>query len=107
MTKTELFLDFIGLICAAGAGAAQVSRAFLPLAPQLIFFSQKPLMSLIFGRLTQDFVNFQIVRAQAEAGTPEGIAALPEAAVRFRKASALDASYLVYIGILHSLINLR
>jgi len=64
-------------------------------------------MSLIFGALTQDFVNFEIVRARAGAGDPEGIAMLPEAAAHFRKVSALDASYLTYIGISLYLINLR
>jgi ATP-binding cassette subfamily B (MDR/TAP) protein 1 len=64
-------------------------------------------MSLIFGALTQDFVNFEIVRAQAEAGNQDGIAALPVAAAHFRKVSALDATYLVYIGISLCLINLR
>lgn len=56
-------------------------------------------MSLIFGRLTQAFVNFQIVRASAEQGNPAGIAALPAAAASFRKASDVDATRLVYIGI--------
>lgn len=64
-------------------------------------------MSLIFGRLTQDFVNFEIIRAQAEQGLADGIAALPEAAARFRTAAALDASYLTYIGTSFLLINLR
>jgi hypothetical protein len=64
-------------------------------------------MSLIFGKLTQDFVNFEIVRAQAEQGNADGIAALPAAAAQFRKTSALDATYLVYIGISPSSINLR
>ena len=63
-------------------------------------------MSLIFGRLTQDFINFQVVRVEAEQGLADGIAALPEAAAEFRRASALDASYLVYIGIT-LLINFR
>ncbi|KAF9649396.1 P-loop containing nucleoside triphosphate hydrolase protein [Thelephora ganbajun] len=86
-TRTEIFLDLIGLVCAAGAGAAQASLHI------------SPLMSLIFGRLTQDFVNFEIVRAKAEQGNPDGIAALPTAAASFRKTSALDATYLVYIGL--------
>src|SRR5579872_6730156 len=64
-------------------------------------------MSLIFGRLTQDFVSFQIIRSQAQQGNPDGIAALPDAAAHFRKASAADASYLVYIGMARRLINLR
>jgi ATP-binding cassette subfamily B (MDR/TAP) protein 1 len=64
-------------------------------------------MSLIFGRLTQDFINFQIIRAQVDQGLPEGVAALPQAAANFRRATALDATYLVYIGITLLLINLR
>lgn len=63
-------------------------------------------MSLIFGRLTQDFVNFQITRTSADAGDPDAIAALPAAAQNFRKSAGLDASYLVYIGISLALINL-
>ncbi|KAF6757399.1 multidrug resistance protein 1 [Ephemerocybe angulata] len=39
-TKFELFIDALGLLCAAAAGAAQ------------------PLMSLLFGNLTNEFVNF-------------------------------------------------
>ena len=64
-------------------------------------------MSLIFGRLTQDFVNFEIVREGAQSGNADAIAGLPAAAAHFRKASALDASYLVYIGISLYIINLR
>lgn len=64
-------------------------------------------MSVIFGRLTQDFVNFQIVRANASEGNPDAIAALPAAAAGFRRAAALDASYLVYIGISPASINLQ
>jgi len=63
-------------------------------------------MSLIFGRLTQDFVNFEITRAGAENGDTASIAALPGAAGHFRRAAALDASYLVYIGISYALIDL-
>lgn len=60
-------------------------------------------MSLIFGRLTQDFVNFELVRARAAQGDPTG---LDEAASHFRKTAALDASYLVYIGISFASIDL-
>ncbi|KAB5591755.1 Leptomycin B resistance protein pmd1 [Ceratobasidium theobromae] len=45
-TPFELTLDAVGLVAAAGAGAAQ------------------PLMSLLFGRLTQDFVSFTIATTQ-------------------------------------------
>lgn len=64
-------------------------------------------MSLIFGKLTQDFVNFEIIRAKAEQGLEDGIAALPEATANFRKSASLDATYLTYIGIVVPLINLR
>ena len=49
-------------------------------------------MSLLFGRLTQNFVTFaQILNGGDEAD-------LPKAAADFRRASALNASYLTYIG---------
>jgi len=107
-TKNELFFNFIGLICAVGAGSAQARlSSFHSLRHEADTCFPQPLMSLIFGALTQDFVNFEIVRASAGAGNPDGIAALPGAAAHFRKVSSQDASYLVYIGILHCLINLR
>jgi len=80
-TKFELFIDAIGLICAAAAGAAQ------------------PLMSLLFGNLTQDFVKFGSVIGQAHLGNATAIAEVPVAAAAFRHTAALDASYLVYIGV--------
>ncbi|KAG5648338.1 hypothetical protein DXG03_004910 [Asterophora parasitica] len=80
-TKFELFINFIGLICAAAAGAAQ------------------PLMSLLFGNLTQDFVNFGTTLELAKLGNQTAIDDVPHAAATFRKTAALDASYLVYIGV--------
>ncbi|KAF8957257.1 multidrug resistance protein 1 [Flammula alnicola] len=75
-TRFELFLDFIGLVAAAAAGAAQ------------------PLMSLLFGNLTQDFVNFtQIVLNPARSGE------IPEAGANFRHSAGKSATYLVCIGI--------
>lgn len=53
----------------------------------------QPLMSLIFGNLTQQFINFQMTLELNSS--PESIAA---AANAFRKAASEDASYLVYIG---------
>jgi ATP-binding cassette subfamily B (MDR/TAP) protein 1 len=55
-------------------------------------------MSLLFGNLTQQFVNFTIVLEKAKAGDPQAIAGVPAAAASFRKVAAQDASYLVYIG---------
>lgn len=80
-TKFELVLNFIGLIAAAAAGAAQ------------------PMMSLLFGNLTKDFVNFTMLTFASDAGDAAATAAIPEAAAAFRRVAALDASYLVYIGL--------
>ncbi|KAI0778584.1 multidrug resistance protein 1 [Trametes elegans] len=85
-TRTEVLLNWIGLFAAVCAGAAQ------------------PLMTLLFGRLTQDFVSFGItVVAVQGSGDPGAQAAaqaqLPAAAAAFKRAAALNASYLVYIGV--------
>ncbi|KAH9941048.1 multidrug resistance protein 1 [Amylocystis lapponica] len=84
-TRSELIMDFIGLIAAAAAGAAQ------------------PLMSLLFGNLTQAFVNFGdiVVQTQSPNSTiaDQAQASLAGAAVHFRHVAANDASYLVYIGV--------
>ncbi|TCD61612.1 GTPase-activating protein [Steccherinum ochraceum] len=80
-TRTELIMDFIGLIAASAAGAAQ------------------PLMSLLFGNLTQDFVDFETILSIANTGNTTAQASVPAAAAHFRHTAALDASYLVYIGV--------
>ncbi|GLB39978.1 putative P-loop containing nucleoside triphosphate hydrolase protein [Lyophyllum shimeji] len=77
----ELLLDFVGLLAAAIAGAAQ------------------PSMSLFFGRLTQDYVTFGTVTRLADAGNSTAQALVPEAAARFRHGAALNASYLTYLGL--------
>ncbi|KAF9557590.1 P-loop containing nucleoside triphosphate hydrolase protein [Agrocybe pediades] len=80
-TKFEIFLNVIGIIAAAAAGATQ------------------PLMTLLFGRLTQDFINFTQVIRLANAGSTEAQESIPAAAHAFRVAAAKNASYLVYIGV--------
>lgn len=55
-------------------------------------------MTLLFGNLTQDFVNFGETLALANAGNVTAQAAVPAAAANFRRTAANDASYLVYIG---------
>ncbi|KAH9849517.1 P-loop containing nucleoside triphosphate hydrolase protein [Lenzites betulinus] len=84
-TRTEIALDFLGLCAAACSGAAQ------------------PLMSLLFGRLTQDFVTFGVTLNHAQTpGDPlqaQSQADLPAAANNFKHSAALNASYLVYIGL--------
>jgi len=55
-------------------------------------------MSLLFGRLTQDFVNFQTTLFYAQAGDPTAAAKIPQAAANFRHGAAQNATYLVIIG---------
>ncbi|CAE6468894.1 unnamed protein product [Rhizoctonia solani] len=73
-TPFELALDAVGLVAAAAAGAAQ------------------PLMSLLFGRLTQDFVAFTIAVSR-------GGAELEAARRAFEDNAAKNALYLVIIGL--------
>ncbi|KAG8730998.1 GTPase-activating protein, partial [Ceratobasidium sp. 423] len=73
-TPFELTLDAIGLVAAAAAGAAQ------------------PLMSLLFGRLTQDFVSFT-------TAIYKGGDSLEQARRSFEDNAAKNALYLVFIGI--------
>ncbi|CAE6541707.1 unnamed protein product [Rhizoctonia solani] len=72
-TPFELFLDAVGIVAAAAAGAAQ------------------PLMALLLGRLTQDFVNFTYALNSG--------AGLEEAGRLFEASAAKNALYLVIIGI--------
>ena len=61
-------------------------------------------MSLLFGNLVQQFVNFSTILAEANAGVPGASERIPTAAVEFRSAAATLASELVYIGELHAYI---
>ncbi|THH23041.1 hypothetical protein EUX98_g8136 [Antrodiella citrinella] len=82
-TKPELSMNLFGLVCAIAAGAAQ------------------PLMTLLFSRLTQDFISFQLAVSNADSQSSNSTvqANLDSAIAHFRKTSAQDASYLVYIGV--------
>lgn len=60
-------------------------------------------MSLLFGRLTQDFVTFGTTLKEAQdPSNPDlqasAAASLPGSAAAFKTSAALNASYLVYIG---------
>ncbi|PPQ83491.1 hypothetical protein CVT25_006981 [Psilocybe cyanescens] len=77
----EVFINLIGIVAAVAAGAAQ------------------PLMTLLFGRLTEDFVSFTQVVNQAQNNVPGASERLPEVAESFRRSAAKNASYLVYIGV--------
>ncbi|QRV90352.1 ABC transporter transmembrane region [Ceratobasidium sp. AG-Ba] len=74
-TPFELFIDAIGLVAAAAAGAAQ------------------PLMTLIFGRLVQSFVDFTMA---IYSNDPERIRQSRDV---FEKDASKNALYLVVIGI--------
>ena len=54
-------------------------------------------MSIIFGNLTQSFVNFGAAIQQAT--NPRSDPNVQAAAAHFRHTASLDASYLVYIGL--------
>ena len=55
-------------------------------------------MSLLFGRFTQDFVDFQMTLFYAQAGDPTAAAKIPQVAANFRHSAAQNATYLVIIG---------
>ncbi|KAI5826571.1 P-loop containing nucleoside triphosphate hydrolase protein [Schizophyllum commune Tattone D] len=80
-TPLEIALNVSGAIAAAAAGAGQ------------------PLMTLLFAKLTQDFLVFQTAVAQADSGDQGAVERLPQVAKQFYHSSSLNASYLVYLGI--------
>lgn len=55
-------------------------------------------MTLLFGRLTDDFLNFARVLSDARGGIPGAAEKLPDAAQHFRQSAAKNATYLVYVG---------
>jgi ATP-binding cassette subfamily B (MDR/TAP) protein 1 len=55
-------------------------------------------MSLLFGNLTQDFIDFNNEIQNIVPGDPQSSAKVDESARRFRHVAANDASYLTYIG---------
>ena len=104
-TGFELSINAIGLVAAAASGASQVSLSTIShptfsysLSSHFLFRLLQPLMSLLFSRLTQDFVTFGTTLIQAEKGDAEAAQSLPAAAANFKHSAALNASYLVYIG---------
>ncbi|SCZ98574.1 BZ3500_MvSof-1268-A1-R1_Chr3-1g05473 [Microbotryum saponariae] len=79
-TKFEMFLNFIGILGAIVAGAAQ------------------PLMTVVFGALTTSFTAFQLAKDQAPS-LPNGDAVLARAREDLFKEVNKDVLYLVYIAI--------
>ena len=55
-------------------------------------------MSLIFGDLTQDFLDFGTAIQNIDPNDPQTTTKVDEAAKRFRHVAAQDASYLTYLG---------
>ncbi|KAL0573652.1 hypothetical protein V5O48_008298, partial [Marasmius crinis-equi] len=83
-TTFELALNAIGLVAAACAGAAN------------------PLMTLLFGKLVQAFVNFQIAANNINSTGQVGDAArdsFPQVAAAFRHDAAMLALWLTVIGV--------
>ncbi|KAH8822799.1 ste6-like protein [Flagelloscypha sp. PMI_526] len=80
-TKFEICLNILSLFAAAAAGVAQ------------------PAMTLLFGRLVQDFANFGITLARIQMGDTSAQGSFEQARKGFKAAAALNASYLTYIGI--------
>lgn len=88
-TPFELSLNVIGVVSAAAAGACQ------------------PLMTLIFGRLAQDFVAFttalEVYQSVESSGNATAISSatldFDSAASALRRGAAQNASYLTYIGV--------
>ena len=57
-------------------------------------------MTLLFGRLVQSFVTFSTATQTLDPNDTASEAALATAARDFKHQAALNASYLVYIGLL-------
>ena len=55
-------------------------------------------MTLLFGNLTQDFVNFGVALNKVKNGAPGAAEQVSAAAAAFRHSAALNATYLTYIG---------
>lgn len=79
----EIIFNIIGLVLAAASGATQ------------------PLMTLIFGRLTNDFTNYGIIVGEITSGgvTPERAALLQEAKDALKTQAGHNALYLMALGL--------
>jgi ATP-binding cassette, subfamily B (MDR/TAP), member 1 len=55
-------------------------------------------MTILFGNLTQDFLDFSTAIQNLNPNDPQSTAKVDEAAKRFRHVAAKDASYLTYIS---------
>ena len=62
-------------------------------------------MSLLFGKLVQQFISFSIILANANAGVPGASEQIPAAAADFRSSASKLALELVDFGVLHVYIR--
>jgi hypothetical protein len=104
-TSSEITLDIIGIVCAVIAGTALVSLIVnIEDIPVQIY--HQVVMSLLFGNLTQYFVDFSHAESNyysaLQSGDPTTIAQVQQVldtdAARFRQSATQDASYITYIG---------
>ena len=101
-TRSDLALNALGLVCAAGAGAAQVLEHFPHTQCSFGYTDTfiQPLMTLMFGNLTLAFVQFgtAVQNAFAAGASPAAMQEFNDAASAFKRAAADDALYLACIG---------
>ena len=64
-------------------------------------------MSLFFGKVTQAFVDFQMVLGYAQAGDQNAATKIPQAAADFRHSISQIACWFVYIGASMNSLPLR
>ena len=84
--SAEVFFEFIGILL-----------TIYPLPPFSSLYTQ-PLMSIIFGNLTESFVQFGTAVDNLHKGSGT-LQAVNDAAVKFRHDAAVDAAFLCYLGL--------
>ncbi|KIY50744.1 ste6-like protein [Fistulina hepatica ATCC 64428] len=80
-TNTELLIDAVGLVCAILAGAAQ------------------PIMTLVLGRLVNNFSGFTTATYNANSGDADSQADLNAEAQEFLHQAGENAEYMAFIGV--------
>ncbi|KIY50745.1 P-loop containing nucleoside triphosphate hydrolase protein [Fistulina hepatica ATCC 64428] len=80
-TNIELLIDAVGLVCAILAGAAQ------------------PVMTLVLGRLVNNFSGFTTATYNANSGDADAQANLKAEAQEFLHQAGKNAEYMAFIGV--------
>jgi len=99
-THLEMGLNAIGLLAASGAGAAMVCTSSMFDRPLLTVV--QPILTILFGDLTKDFVTLAHLILQARNGVPGAAEAIPATAASFRSNSARISLWLALIGVFFS-----